>query len=95
MDDPASLDLELLRELVLELIRTGTITDEMIGNVERRFESEARRYRGSDRAERYEQLAHMASVLPVEAAAPTATEFEAEQRRKHIRLIPDGGNHPT
>lgn len=96
MSAPASLELELFRDLMLQLVRAGTITEEMIGRVERQFEAEARQHRGSDRAERYEQLAHMARVLPIEAAALSASDFYADQRRKRLHVIaPDGGNDPT
>lgn len=96
MSEPASLELELVRELVLELIRAGVITDDMIERVEHRFEGEARAYAGNSRAERYEQLAHMARLLPIEAAAPTVTEFNADYRRRQLRVVPaDGGNDLT
>lgn len=95
MSDAANLDAELFREIMLEMIRRGIVTDEIIGSVERRFEAEARSLAGNSRAERYEQLAHMARLLPVEAAAPSVVEFNADQRRRHIRLVPDGGNDST
>jgi hypothetical protein len=96
VSDPASLELVLFRELMLQLVRAGTITDDMISNVERQFEAEARQHQGSDRGERYEQLAHMARVLPIEAAALSASDFYAGQRRKQLHVItPDGGNDQT
>ena len=91
----ADLELEMLRELVLELIRADVITEEMIGRVERQFEAEAHRQIGNSRAERYEQLAHMTRVLPIEATAPSASDFHAGQRRKRLHVIaPVGGNDP-
>jgi hypothetical protein len=84
----------MLRELMLELIRADVITGDVLGSVERRFEGEARANAGNSRAERYAQLAHMARLLPIEAAAPTTAEFHAGQRRRQLHIImPDGGNN--
>jgi hypothetical protein len=96
LTNSADLELEMLRELVLELIRADVISQEMIARIERQFEAEAHRHSGNSRAERYEQLAHMTRLLPIEAVGPSASDFHAEQRRKRLHVIaPDGGNNGT
>jgi hypothetical protein len=95
VDDPASLDAELLRELMLEMIRAGAISDDMVASVQRRFEGEARFHEGTSREDRYRQLAHMAGLLPIEAQAMPSNDFDAARRRRQLRIVtPDGGNDP-
>jgi hypothetical protein len=96
LTNSADLELEMLRELVLELIRANVISEGMVARVERQFEAEAHRHSGNSRAQRYEQLAHMARLLPIEAAGPSPSDFHAAQRRKRLHVItPDGGNNGT
>lgn len=74
-----------------ELTRREIITEDMLTSIEQGFESQARIYDGSSRAESFAHMAHMARVLPIEAAAPSPSEFQAEQRRARIRIVADGG----
>lgn len=92
MDD---LDAELFRELIHALIRRGVIEQGDIDEVEAKFTRLANHHRGSSRRHRYEQLAHRAAVLPLDATAEDEAQFAAAQRRARIRPVPDGGNSQT
>jgi hypothetical protein len=91
VSDTASIELELFRELIHELVRADIISDDMIDSVRERFDAQARIHEGTETGEKFEQLAHMATVLPFEAAAPSPAEFHAEQRRARMRVVSDGG----
>lgn len=86
-DEPLRIRLAVLEEIVRELIRSGVLTDEMIEAVANRLEA--------DDTEAGEIAAHQARMLPIEAAMPTQSEWEAAQRRKRMRVISDGGNPAT
>jgi len=86
------LDAELFRELIYALIRRGVIEQGDIDEAEARFTRLASHYRGSTRSHRYEQLAHRASILPLEATTEDEAQHAAAQRRARIRAVPDGGN---
>lgn len=94
---------EFLTAVLRELARTGVLTDAMMERVALRFDGQAREYRGSDREERYADLADAARTFIFEATAPTATDARAEYQRRQIRerterlarkiaRAPDGGN---
>jgi hypothetical protein len=85
--------LEFLEEMFRELYRRDVVTDEMLRAVADRFGSQADRASPSG-AEVANHCAHMAVMLPIEAQAPTQSEWTAEQRRTRMRLISDGGNPP-
>ena len=75
----------LARALIATLLRKGLLTEADVIEM-------AKGLRDRD----LEASAHSAMLAIAEAAAPSVSEFEAQQRRRHIRLIdggdPDGGN---
>lgn len=77
--DPLRIRLSVLEEVARELIRSGAITDDMIQTVATRLEA--------DDTESGEIAAHQARMLPIEADAPTRSEWEAERRRARMRVV--------
>lgn len=87
-DDTLRARLEFLEEMVRELFRREVITDDMVAAVAERFGSRADRANFGDAAIA-DHCAHMAAMLPIEANAPTESEWEAERRRARLRVVQD------
>lgn len=84
----------LLEEMMRELYRRDIVTDDILDEVASRLSASADRVGGTE-AEIAEHAAHMATMLPIEAAAPSQSDWEAERRRARMRIVPDGGNSRT
>lgn len=106
-DDATERRVEFLTAILAEMARTGGITDAMMERVALRFDGQAHTYAGSDREERYTDLANAARLFVLEATGPTASDARAEFKRRQIRerterlagkearrgnWTPDGGN---
>jgi len=84
-----------MQAVLVEMVRQGIVPVDVIEAVGQKFDTEARYYEGNSRQARYESLSSIALEVQLQAAAPSATDFRAEQRRKQIRVVPtDGGNEP-
>ena len=96
VDEPQTLDAELFQAVLIEMVRTGLLPQDVLDRVQQRFETEAEALSGSSRSQRYATLARMAGEIGMMATAASSSEWHAEQRRRQMRLrtahIADGGN---
>lgn len=77
MPVPPCIAEDLVTALIVQLLRKGAISaDELAAAV----------------ADLPEESRDVALSLIVEAQAPGASEWQAQQRRARIRALPDGGN---
>lgn len=74
-DQPVTIAEEVVAALVIGLLRRGVIDESDIREMAQGLSDEA---------------GHLLNALVVEAAAPTQSDWSAEQRRKRFRLVPSG-----
>lgn len=87
MDAPQSLEAELFSSVIVMMLRKGIISRDDMAEVAEEFERRADEHGEGEAKERLEQLAHLASCLILEAAAPPVSEWRADQRRSRFRVI--------
>lgn len=70
--------------LIEQLVRLGVMSADDIDDMATRLDADG------DTAD-----AHLCRTAFVKAHAPTQQEWEEEQRRARLRVVPDGGNATT
>lgn len=88
MDEPQSLDAELMQTLVVEMLRLGVIPPRVLEEVERHFEAKAKATVGSSTSDRYDRLSAMTVDLQLQSAAPRLSDFQADRKRRQLRIVP-------
>lgn len=74
----------ILRALVIQMLRSGTLPQSDIEAAADEAEAE-----GDD------ETSHNLRCLLIRASAPRQSEWEAERRRARMRLVPTDGGNPT